>query len=194
MLKDHIVSPAQAMSILSKFADHDGVLKVEDKLGGARHAARFVSTKATKETTPKASAEMYISDSPATVFAFNATIQGTRGRAKNPVPDRMVIVFYTKDAVLKGATDFGPALKVHTSCTTLYSVTETNMQRTFGSPLCAVECPFALKDIPADLSRPQTPYAKFWENYISTTFHGHNVANLHNSRYDMRIVFVNNDD
>lgn len=193
MLKNYIVPVEVAIQILSQYADEDGIVKGEAKLGGNRHAARFVSTKADKRTNPQASALMYINDSPASVFMFNAVIKGTRGKAKTPIPDRMVAVFYTKDAVLKGATEFGPALKVHTNCTTLYYVDEMPMQRTFGTPLCAIECPFALKDAPADPSRPQAPYAKAWENFLSTTLHCHNVANLNNSRYDLRIMFVNND-
>lgn len=190
MLKDRIVSVETAIAILSQFADENGVVMVEDKLGGHRHHARFVSTKADKRTDPQQSAIMYITDSPASVFAMNAVIKGTRGKAKTPIPDRMCVVFYVKDAVLDAVTEFGPALQVHTNCTTLTRVGEIEMQRTFGTPLCAVECEFALKDVPADPSRPQAPYAKAWENYLSTKFHGHNVANLNNSRYDMRLKFV----
>lgn len=190
MLKDHIVSVETAIAILAQFADEDGVVMVEDKLGGYRHRARFVSTKADKHTDPQQSAIMYVTDSPASVFAMNVTIKGTRGKAKTPVPDKMCVVFYVKDAVLNAVTEFGPALQVHTNCTTLTKVGEVDMQRTFGTPLCAVECEFALKDVPADPSRPQAPYAKAWENYLSTKFHGHNVANLNNSRYDMRLKFV----
>ena len=193
MLKNYIVPVEVAIRILSQYADEDGIVKGEAKFGGSNHAARFVSTKADKHTDPQTSALMYINDSPANVFMFNATIKGTRGKAKTPIPDRMVVVFYTKDAVLKGATDFGPALKVHTNCTTLYHVGEMQMQKTFGTPLCAVECPFTLKDAPTDPSRPQAPYAKAWETFLSTTLHCHNVANLNHSRYDLRFMFVNND-
>lgn len=190
MLKDRIISVEAAIEILAQFADADGIVKVEDKLGGQRHHARFSSTKADKHTDPQQSAMMYVTDSPASVFAMNATIKGTRGKAKTPIPDRMCVVFYTKEAVLNAVAEFGPALQVHTNCTTLARVGEIEMQRTFGTPLCAVECEFALKDVPADPSRPQAPYAKAWENYLSTKFHSHNVANLNNSRYDMRMVFV----
>lgn len=193
MLKDYIVSVETAIEILSRFTNDDGVVTVEDKLGGQSHHARFSSTKADKHTDPQQSAIMYVTDSPAKVFAMNATIKGTRGKAKTPIPDRMCVVFYTKEAVLNAVTEFGPSLKIHTNCTTLTRVGEVEMQRTFGTPLCAVECEFALKDVPADHSRPQAPYAKAWETYLSTKFHGHNVANLHNSRYDMRLVFVNKD-
>lgn len=187
-----IMSVEDAMKVLAMFADANGVVKVEDKLGGASHQARLVSTKATKNTTPKESALQYVNDSPASVFAVNVTIKGTRGRAKHPVPDRMFIAFYTKAAILKGVDKDGPALGIHTNCTTFQRVGELEMGKTFGLPLCAVECDFALKDIPADPNpkRSATPYAAFWEKYISTKFHGHNVANLNNSRYDMRLVFV----
>ena len=180
------------MRTLSVFVDENGVVKVEDKLGGHRHQARLVYSKATKDMTPKQSALQYVTNSPASVFAVNVTIKGTRGRAKHPVPDRMFIAFYLKAAILDGVEKDGPALGIHTNCTTFQRVGELEMGKTFGLPLCAVECDFALKDIPADTnpSRAATPYAAFWEKYISTKFHGHNVANLNNSRYDMRLVFV----
>ena len=191
--RDTVVSVEEAIAILSLLADAEGIVKVEDKLGGPSHEARLASTKATKDTTPIQSAIQYIIDSPADVFAVNVTIAGTRGRAKHPMPDRMFTAFYTKAAVLAGARAFGPTFTVHTNCVTFHRVGAREMTQTLGLPLCAVECPFALKDIPADYSRPNTPYAKYWETYISTTFHGHNVANLQNSRYDMRLVFVSND-
>lgn len=188
--EDRITSIHQALDILSLFADAEGVVKVEDKLGGARHEARLSSPKATKTTTPLDSAIQYVLDSPATVFAVNVTIMGTRGRAKFPKPDRMFIAFYTKDAILRGVRDFGPALTIHTNCVTFHKVGVMDMASTFGLPICAVECGFGLKDVQADRSRPTAPYAKWWETYISATFHGHNVANLHNSKYDMRIILV----
>ena len=193
--RDRIMSVADALRVLALFADAEGVVKVEDKLGGAGHEARLAAAKVPKDTTPIDSAVQYVMDSPAAVFAVNVTIMGTRGRAKYPVPDRMVVACYPKAAVLAGVQDFGPTFGIHTNCVTFHRVGAREATQTFGLPLCAVECPFALKDIPADPNpkRAATPYAAFWEKHISTTFHGHNVANLNNSRYDMRLEFVNND-
>lgn len=191
--RDTIVSVEEAIAILSLFADAEGVVKVEDKLGGPTHEARLAAAKVSEDTTPKQSAIQYIMDSPADVFAVNVTTTGTRGRAKYPQPDRMYSAFYPKAAILAGAKAFGPTFTIHTNCVTFHRVGAREMTQTFGLPLCAVECPFALKDVPADNSRPTAPYAKAWENYLSTTFHAHNVANLNGSRYDMRLKFVNND-
>lgn len=191
-LRDFVMTPEKALATLSLLAP-TGVLKVEDKLGGNRHEARLVS-KAAKDTTPLESAIKYIIDSPAQVFAVNVTTQGTRGRSKVNVPDKMFVAFYTKAQILKGVKDFGPTFTIHTNCVTFHSVTELSHAKTFGMPLCAVECPFALKDVPRDDTRPQAPYAKAWETFLSTLFHGHNVANLNNSRYDMRLEFINDGD
>ena len=187
--RNRIMSVEDAKAVLAMFANPDGVVKVEDKLGGASHEARLVS-KILKNGTPHESAIQYIKDSPADVFVINVTIKGTRGRAKNPVPDRMFAAFYLKSAILEGATKFGPTFTVHTNCVTFHRMGEREVGQTFGLPLCAIECPFTLKDIQGDYSRPQAPYAKFWENFISQTFHGHNVANLLNSKYDMQLVFI----
>lgn len=180
-----VMEPEQAVMILAMFGD-----KVECKLGGKRHCARFVSTKASSEATPWESAEQYLLESPADTFCFNVTIMGTRGRAKNPVPDRMYSAFYTKAQVLQGFAKRGSALDVHTGCIVLYDVALQDMFTTFGLPVCAIECPWALKDIPAAANprRSQTPYAATWENNTSSVLHANNVANLNGSRYDVRIV------
>lgn len=178
-----------AMEMLKAYAE-DGVLRVEDKLGGHRHCARL-ATQIDGDETPIVSAIRYVTESPAQVFAINVTLMGTRGAAKTKVADRMFCAFYTKAQVLRALNNFGYALKIHTNCVCIASVTLTNMFRSFGLPIVAVETPFALKDVPSDPTRPTAPYAKAWESWISTEAHGHNVANLNNLRYDMRIVFIN---
>lgn len=187
-----VMSIEAALAVLALFMDENGVVEVEDKLGGSGHEARLVSTKATIGMTALESAIKYVLNSPAKVFAVNVTKTGTRGRAKHPVADKMFCAFYSKAQILAGLEKLGPAFTVHTNCVTFHKVGIMPMTSTFGLPLCAVECPFGLKDIPADSNprRAATPYAAFWERWISSTFHGHNVANLNNSRYDMRLVFV----
>lgn len=191
-IRSRIMTMEDAKIVLFPYS-HEGVVKAEDKLGGNSHEARMASTHATKDSTPVESALMYIAESPADVFAVNLTIPGTRGRAKVKVADRMFVAFYTTDAIERGVRKFGKALTVHTNCVTFHSVTAMNMTQTFGLPLCMVECPFTMTDLPRDDTRPQAPYAKAWETWISSTFHAHNVANLRNSKYDMRIVFVEHD-
>ena len=189
---DCVVTPDHAVTLLRSYTDNDGILRGEDKLGGHRHMARLTVAKAKDDMTAYESAIQYVLDSPASVFVVNVVKTGTRGRAKTPIPDRMFAAFYTKEAILRGVKERGIALAIHTNCVCFARVGIREMTQTFGLPICAIECPFALKDIPASPNpkRSATPYAAYWETFLSSTLHAHNVANLNNSRYDMRLVFV----
>lgn len=188
----YIMTTEEAKATLYPFTQN-GVLKGEVKLGGNSHEARMASCHSTKDMTAHQSAILYVDESPADVFVVNLTLSGTRGRAKVKVKDRMFAAFYPKAAIEEGVRKFGPAFTNHTNCVTFHSVTAMNMTATFGLPLCMVECPFTMTDLPRDDKRPQAPYAKAWETWISSTFHAHNVANLYHSKYDFRIVFVEHD-
>lgn len=173
-------------------------MKIEVKLGGARHFGRFLpyGNVDPNKTLGEIAIEYISNPAHADFFALSGVKLGSRGRGAGKRPGEVLVMVYSREQVLTAVKRFlagesVPSLCVHNGGVALGKVEYTKMRQSFGTPVAEYGTDLnKLDDIQPDTGN--APYARAWEKICAEALGGRWVGGLRNVQVD--IIINENDD
>lgn len=168
-------------------------IRIEVKLGGARHMGRFLpyGNVDTNKSIGDIAMDYVMDSKHAEYYCFSAVKRGMGGKSAG-VGGVVSAVVFTREQVAAAIARFNagndvPALKVHNGGVALARVQYIKLRQSFGVPVAeyAIDGLAKLDDIVPDASCPNAPYARAWEKLCAKAVNGKWTGGFRNVQFDI---------
>ena len=168
-------------------------IRIEVKLGGARHMGRFLPYGNVDTNKSIGDIAMdYVNDPKhAELYCFSAVKRGMGGKSAG-IGGIVSAVVFTREQVATAIARFNagndvPALKVHNGGVALARVQYIKLRQSFGVPVAeyTIGGLAKLDDITPDASCSNAPYARAWEKICANAMNGKWTGGLRNVQFDI---------
>lgn len=175
-------------------------IRIEVKLGGARHFGRFLpyGNVDPNKTLGEIAIEYLTDPKHADFIALSGVKLGSRGRGAGKRAGQVVVMVYSREQVLNAVKRFlsgvaVPSLCVHNGGVAMGKVEYSKVRQSFGIPVAEYATDLCkLDDIQPDTGCPNAPYARAWEKICAKAIGGRWVGGLNNLQIDI-VVNINDD-